>query len=85
VTRDSAGVFTRSAGTRLAIVGASRLQAHELDEGLALGHKAIDTLTTVQSQRAKGYVRDFLHELTSWQQEPQARAFAHRAHEFLAA
>ncbi len=77
--------YTRSVGMRLAIVGATRLQARDLDEGLALGHRSLDILATVQSHRAKDYIRDLLAELTPWRHEPTARVFTHRAAQMLAA
>jgi|HubBroStandDraft_2_1064218.scaffolds.fasta_scaffold383222_1 hypothetical protein len=36
------GVFTRSVGMPLAIVGTVHLQARELDEGLDIGNRAVD-------------------------------------------
>jgi hypothetical protein len=80
-----AGTFTRSVGMRLAIVGTASLQAHQLDEGLALGHRALDILEHVSSVRAKDYVRDFLAELTPWRHEPPASEFSHRASQLLSA
>jgi hypothetical protein len=83
--RMPAGTFTRSVGMRLAIVGTTSLQAHQLDEGLALGHQALDILEHVSSARAKDYVRDFLTELTPWRHEPPASEFTHRASQLLSA
>jgi hypothetical protein len=48
------GVFTRSVGMRLAIVGTACLQAHDLE----LGNRSVDILARVQSSRAKDYVRE---------------------------
>ncbi|MFF0001760.1 hypothetical protein [Streptomyces avermitilis] len=53
------GVFTRSLGMRLAIVGPAHLQARDLDHGLELGNRSADILARVQSSRAKDYVREF--------------------------
>ncbi|MFI9772580.1 hypothetical protein ACIHJG_37915 [Streptomyces sp. NPDC052415] len=47
------GVFTRSVGMRLAIVGTAHLQARDLDRGLELGNRSVDLLARVQSSRAK--------------------------------
>ena len=77
--------FTRAVGMRMAIVGAASLQARDLDQGLALGHQAIDILEHVSSARAKDYLRDLLHELTPWQHEQTAREFTHRANQLLTA
>ena len=72
------GVFTRSVGMRLAIVGTAHLQAKDLDHGLQLGNQAVDILSRVQSTRALDYVREFNTALTPWRREPQVRDFLHR-------
>ncbi|MFJ2805987.1 sporulation protein [Kitasatospora sp. NPDC087271] len=72
------GVFTRSVGMRLAIVGTAHLQSKELDQGLALGHQAVDILARVQSSRAKDYVREFNTALTPWRREPRVVEFLRR-------
>lgn len=74
------GVFTRSVGMRLAIVGTAHLQARDLDHGLLLGNQAVDTLTRVQSTRALDYVREFTTALGPWRREPNVRDFLHRTH-----
>lgn len=72
------GVFTRSVGMRLAIVGTARLQAHELDRGLELGHRSVNILARVQSTRAKDYVREFNTALALWRGQPAVREFVLR-------
>ncbi|MFF8500226.1 sporulation protein [Streptomyces anulatus] len=72
------GVFTRSVGMRLAIVGTAHLQARQLDQGLELGHRSVDILARVQSSRAKDYVREFNTALAPWRREPAVREFIHR-------
>lgn len=72
------GVFTRSVGMRLAIVGTAHLQARDLDHGLALGNRSVDILARVQSSRAKDYVREFNTALAPWRREPSVRDFIHR-------
>ena len=72
------GVFTRSVGMRLAIVGTAHLQDRDLDHGLQLGHQAVDILARVQSTRALDYVREFNTALTPWRREPAVRDFLHR-------
>jgi len=72
------GVFTRSVGMRLAIVGTAHLQAKDLDHGLQLGNQAVDILARVQSTRALDYVREFNTALTPWRREPAVREFLHR-------
>ncbi|MBB5117722.1 sporulation protein [Streptomyces eurocidicus] len=72
------GVFTRSVGMRLAIVGTAHLQARDLDHGLELGNRSVDILTRVKSTRALDYVREFNDALTPWRREPAVRDFLHR-------
>ncbi|MFD4665969.1 sporulation protein [Streptomyces halstedii] len=72
------GMFTRSVGMRLAIVGTAHLQARDLDHGLALGNRSVDILARVQSSRAKDYVREFNTALAPWRREPSVREFIHR-------
>lgn len=72
------GVFTRSVGMRLAIVGTAHLQARDLDHGLEFGHRSVDILARVQSSRAKDYVREFNAALDPWRPEPAVREFIHR-------
>ncbi|EGX55412.1 sporulation-associated protein [Streptomyces zinciresistens K42] len=72
------GVFTRSVGMRLAIVGTAHLQARDLDQGLDLGNRSVDILARVQSSRAKDYVREFNTALAPWRREPAVRDFIHR-------
>ncbi|MFE7130934.1 sporulation protein [Streptomyces sp. NPDC057638] len=78
------GVFTRSVGMRLAIVGSAHLQARDVDHGLDLGNRSVDILARVQSTRAKDYVRDFIVALGPWRREPAAREFLHRTRTELA-
>jgi hypothetical protein len=59
------GVFTRSVGMRLAIVGTVHLQARDLDHGLELGNRSVDILARVRSSRAKDYVAEFNAALAS--------------------
>lgn len=73
------GVFTRSVGMRLAIVGTAHLQARDLDHDLELGHRSVGILAHVTSARACGYVREFSTALTPWRREPAVRSFVRRA------
>ncbi|MFF7019917.1 sporulation protein [Streptomyces klenkii] len=72
------GVFTRSVGMRLAIVGTAHLQARDLDHGLELGNRSVDILARVKSTRALDYVREFNAALAPWRREPTVREFLHR-------
>jgi hypothetical protein len=72
------GVFTRSVGMRLAIVGTAHLQVRDLDHGLELGNRSVDILARVQSSRAKDYVREFNTALAPWRRESAVREFIYR-------
>lgn len=72
------GVFTRSVGMRLAIVGTAHLQAKDLEQGLQFGHRAVDILARVQSTRALDYVREFNAALAPWRREPAVRELVQR-------
>ncbi|MER5635592.1 sporulation protein [Kitasatospora sp. NPDC002227] len=78
------GAFTRSVGIRLAIVGTAHLQSRDLDQGLRLGHRAVDVLAPVHSARALDYVREFTAALTPWRREPHVADFLHRTRQELA-
>ncbi|MFJ6657630.1 sporulation protein [Streptomyces sp. NPDC091377] len=49
--------FTRSVGLRLTVVATAHLQARDLEQSLAAGHRALDILRDVDSRRARDYVR----------------------------
>ncbi|MGY4907259.1 sporulation protein [Streptomyces sp. 900116325] len=73
------GVFTRSVGMRLAIVGTAHLQAKDLDRGLEVGNRSVDILARVQSSRAKDYVSELNAALAPWRRELTVRDFIHRS------
>ncbi|WP_371799868.1 hypothetical protein OG963_37135 [Streptomyces sp. NBC_01707] len=73
------GVFARSVGMRLAIVGTAHLQAKDLDRGLELGNRSVDILARVQSSRAKDYVSECDAALAPWRRELTVREFIHRS------
>ncbi|WP_189220782.1 MULTISPECIES: sporulation protein [Streptomyces] len=57
--------FTRSVGLRLTVVATVHLKAGDLEQSLALGHRALDILRYVDSNRARDYVRRLAVGLTS--------------------
>ncbi|WP_147267328.1 sporulation protein [Streptomyces sp. SDr-06] len=75
--------FTRSVGMRQAVVATAHLQNGNLDASLAAGHRAIDILRLVDSNRARGYVRALLLALRPHSDARPARAFLTRAREGL--
>lgn len=72
------GDFTRSVGMRLAVVGSARVQAGDLDQALALGHRSADILGGVNSRRAQDYLRTLATALGPWGREPAVRTFLTR-------
>jgi hypothetical protein len=56
--------FTRSVGMRLAVVATAHLQAGDLEQSLALGHRSVDNLQQVDSRRAWSYVHRLVTSLT---------------------
>lgn len=78
------GLFTRSVGIRLAIVGTVHLQDRDLDQGLQLGNQAVDILARVKSARALDYVRQFNASLVPWHREARVVDFRDRVRSELA-
>ncbi|MFJ4867013.1 sporulation protein [Streptomyces sp. NPDC088757] len=70
--------YTRSVGLRLTVLATTHLQERDLDQGLRLGHRAVDTLSRVASARARDYLRDLTTTLAPWHGEPRVRDFLHR-------
>ncbi|GAB2870400.1 hypothetical protein GCM10022245_01390 [Streptomyces mayteni] len=64
---------TRAVGLRLSVTATAHLQARELDQGLAVGRRAVDILSGVASDRAREYVEDIHTALTPWAREPRVR------------
>ncbi|MFJ8434146.1 sporulation protein [Kitasatospora sp. NPDC094019] len=78
------GSFARSVGLRLTVLGTVHLQGGSLEEGVAMGHRAVDILARVQSTRARDYVRDYTTELRRWPKESTVRSLLQRARTELA-
>ncbi|MFD4726268.1 sporulation protein [Streptomyces seoulensis] len=71
--------FARSVGLRLTVLATTHLQEGNLDQGLALGNRAVDILGRVASARARDYVADVAVALTPWRREHPVAEFMHRA------
>lgn len=71
--------FARSVGLRLTVLATTHLQGGDLDQGLALGNRAIDILGRVASARARDYVGDVTAALVPWNRERPVAEFMHRA------
>ncbi|WP_369266103.1 sporulation protein [Streptomyces harbinensis] len=70
---------TRAVGLRLSVTATAHLQAGDLEEGLAVGSRAVDILAGVASARAREYVDDIHTALTPWAREPRVRDWQARA------
>ncbi|MFJ2218355.1 sporulation protein [Streptomyces sp. NPDC101062] len=75
---------TRCVGIRLAVVGSAYLQAGDLDQGLHHGRQAVKVLSSVDSARARGYVRGVTTALEPWKNEARVKDFIHHARAQLA-
>ncbi|MFD5320335.1 sporulation protein [Streptomyces sp. NPDC127098] len=64
---------TRAVGLRLSVTATAHLQAGELEQGLAVGRRAVDILAGVASTRARAYVEDIHTALAPWAREPRVR------------
>ncbi|MFK4107348.1 sporulation protein [Streptomyces sp. NPDC002176] len=71
--------FARSVGLRLTVLATTHLQEGALDQGLAVGHRAVDILGRVASARARDYVADVTAALAPWNRERPVAEFLHRA------
>jgi len=71
--------FTRAVGLRTAVVGATYMQAGDLEAGIASGHQAVDILAGVQSARARDYVGELLASAGRWKRHTGIRELGVRA------
>ncbi|MDO0930048.1 sporulation protein [Streptomyces sp. TG1A-8] len=71
--------FTRAVGLRTAVVGATYMQAGEVEAGIGSGHQAMDILAPLQSVRARAYVADLLAAGGRWKRHPGIKELALRA------
>ncbi|WP_062214798.1 hypothetical protein [Streptomyces sp. NBRC 109706] len=70
---------TRAVGLRLSVTATAHLQDRDLDQGLAVGRRAVDILAGVASARAREYVEDIHTALAPWAREPRVRSWQHHA------
>lgn len=71
--------FARSVGLRLTVLATTHLQEGALDQGLAVGNRAVDILGRVASARARDYVGDVTAALAPWSRERPVAEFLQRA------
>ncbi|MFB7763513.1 sporulation protein [Streptomyces xiamenensis] len=70
---------TRAVGLRLSVTSTALLQAGDLDEGLAVGRRAVEILADVASARAREYVEDIHTALSPWAREPRVQEWQNQA------
>lgn len=77
--------FVRSHGLRLVVSAVAELESGNLDAACAAGVRAVEVAGRISSARTTEYVRDLLHRLEPYGDEPQVMELRERARPLLAA
>lgn len=77
--------FVRSHGLRLVVSAVAELESGNLDAACAAGTRALEVAGRISSARTTEYVRDLLHRLEPWGDEPRVIELRERAGPLLAA
>ncbi|WP_037910926.1 hypothetical protein [Actinacidiphila yeochonensis] len=77
--------FVRSHGLRLVVSAVAELESGNLDACCAAGVKAVEVAGRISSARTTEYVRDLLHRLEPYSDDPQVLDLRERARPLLAA
>ncbi|WP_258036966.1 MFS transporter, partial [Streptomyces sp. SM14] len=77
--------FARSHGLRLVVAAVAELESGNLDAACAVGTRAIEMAARISSTRANDYVRDLLHRLEPYENEPVVKELLEAARPLLAA
>lgn len=77
--------FVRSHGLRLVVSAVAELESGNLDAACAAGTRALEVAGRISSARTTEYVRDLLHRLEPWGDEPRVIELRERARPLLAA
>jgi tetratricopeptide (TPR) repeat protein len=77
--------FVRSHGLRLVVSAVAELESGNLDAACAAGVKAVEVAGRISSARTTEYVRDLLHRLEPYNDEPRVLELRERARPLLAA
>ncbi|WP_225848292.1 MFS transporter [Streptomyces sp. HPF1205] len=77
--------FVRSHGLRLVVSAVAELESGNLDAACAAGAKAVEVAGRISSARTTEYVRDLLHRLEPYNDEPRVLELRERARPLLAA
>jgi hypothetical protein len=77
--------FVRSHGLRLIVSAVAELESGNLDAACAAGARAVEVANRISSARTTEYVRDLLHRLEPYGDEPQVAELREQARPLLAA
>ncbi|MGK5532893.1 MFS transporter [Streptomyces sp. URMC 129] len=77
--------FVRSHGLRLVVAAVAELESGNLDAACAAGTRAVEVAGRISSARTTDYVRNLLHRLAPYGDEPLVRELQERARPLLAA
>lgn len=77
--------YVRSHGLRLVVSAVAELESGNLDAACAAGTKAVEVAGRISSARTTEYVRDLLHRLEPYGNEPRVAELRERARPLLAA
>ncbi|MCU4747570.1 MFS transporter [Streptomyces sp. JH002] len=77
--------FVRSHGLRLVVAAVAELESGNLDAAVAVGARAVEVAARISSARTTDYVRDLLHRLAPYGNEPLVKELQEQARPLLAA
>ncbi|MEE1929771.1 MFS transporter [Streptomyces sp. TRM 70351] len=77
--------FVRSHGLRLLVSAVAELESGNLDAACAVGTRAVEVAGRISSARTTEYVRDLLHRMEPYGDNPRVVEFRERARPLLAA
>lgn len=77
--------YVRSHGLRLVVSAVAELESGNLDAACAAGTRAVEVAGRISSARTTEYVRDLLHRLEPYGDEPRVAELRERARPLLVA
>ncbi|MDB1090160.1 hypothetical protein PJ985_21625 [Streptomyces sp. ACA25] len=77
--------FVRSHGLRLVVAAVAELESGNLDAACAVGARAVEVANRISSARTTDYVRDLLHRLEPYDNEPLVQELREAARPLLVA
>ncbi|MEU0845500.1 MFS transporter [Streptomyces sp. NPDC005962] len=75
--------FVRSHGLRLVVSAVAELESGNLDAACAAGARAVEVANRISSARTTEYVRDLMHRLEAYRDEPRVAELRERARPLL--